>query len=72
MPASGGGTAPARGAASRAALLAAGSRTEAAAILDDLTVEDLAEGERVLGDLWQALHPGTPIPRHLDFRMTQT
>ena len=54
------------------ALLAAGSPTEAAAILDDLTVEDLAEGERVLGDLWQALHPGTPIPRHLDFRMTET
>ena len=53
------------------ALLAADSPTEASAILDDLVVEDLAEGERVLGDLWQALHPGTPIPPHLDFRMTQ-
>jgi hypothetical protein len=52
------------------ALLAAGSRAEAAAILDNLVVEDLAEGERVLGDLWQALRPGTPIPPHLDFRMT--
>ncbi len=55
------------------ALLAAGSPTEAAAILDDLTVEGNWQGaERVLGDLWQTLHPGTPIPRHLDFRMTDS
>ncbi|MGH3362746.1 MAG: DUF5107 domain-containing protein [Nocardioides sp.] len=48
---------------------AAGSRERADAVLADLVVEDLAEGETVLGDLWGRLHPNTEIPAHLDFRM---
>jgi tetratricopeptide (TPR) repeat protein len=48
---------------------AAGSPERADALLADLVVEDLAEGETVLGDLWRSLHPDTEIPAHLDFRM---
>ncbi len=48
---------------------AAGSRERADALLADLVVEDLAEGETALGDLWRRLHPNTELPAHLDFRM---
>jgi hypothetical protein len=40
--------------------------------MDSLVVEDLAEGDTVLGEVWDALHPGTQLPAHLDFRMTDT
>ena len=50
---------------------AAGAPERTDALLADLVVEDLAEGETVLGELWHRLHPGTPIPAHLDFRMHQ-
>ena len=33
-------------------------------------VPDLAEGDTVLGEVWDALHPGAALPAHLDFRMT--
>jgi hypothetical protein len=54
------------------ALVALGERERADAILDSLVVEDLAEGDTVLGDVWDALHPGAALPAHLDFRMTDT
>ena len=54
------------------ALLASGERERAGRILDSLVVEDLAEGDTVLGELWEALHPDAPLPAHLDFRMTGT
>jgi hypothetical protein len=38
--------------------------------MESLAVEDLAEGDTVLGEVWDALHPGTALPAHLDFRMT--
>jgi hypothetical protein len=38
--------------------------------MDSLVVEDLAEGDTVLGEVWDGLHPGAPVPAHLDFRMT--
>lgn len=37
-----------------------------------LVVEDLAEGDTILGEVWDALHPGAVLPAHLDFRMTGT
>ena len=46
-----------------------GLADRAAEILDDLEVEDLAEGELAVGDLWAQVHPGQPIPPRLDFRM---
>ncbi len=52
------------------ALLASGERERAARIMESLVVEDLAEGDTVLGEVWDALHPGAPLPAHLDFRMT--
>ncbi|HEX6150902.1 DUF5107 domain-containing protein [Nocardioides sp.] len=52
------------------ALAAAGSRDAAAALLVDLEVEDLAEGDRSIGDLWRDLHPGSTVPERLDFRMS--
>jgi hypothetical protein len=52
------------------ALLASGEREDAARIMESLAVEDLAEGDTVLGEIWDALHPGTALPAHLDFRMT--
>src|SRR5262249_43059612 len=52
------------------ALLAEGERDPAEEILGSLVVEDLAEGETVLGEVWDALHPGAALPAHLDFRMS--
>ncbi|HEY3528170.1 MAG TPA: DUF5107 domain-containing protein [Nocardioides sp.] len=52
------------------ALLEEGDREHAGRILDSLVVEDLAEGDTVLGEVWDALHPGEPLPGHLDFRMS--
>jgi hypothetical protein len=52
------------------ARLAEGQRERATGILESLVVEDLAEGDTVLTDVWDALHPGTPLPANLDFRMT--
>jgi hypothetical protein len=52
------------------ALFDEGHRERATRIMQSLVVEDLAEGERVLDRLWDALHPGAPLPAHLDFRMT--
>ena len=54
------------------ARLGVGDRERAGRILDSLVVEDLAEGDMVLGEVWEALHPGAPLPAHLDFRMTGT
>ncbi len=52
------------------AWLALGDRERAAAIMESLVVEDLAEGDTVLGEVWDTLHPGAALPGHLDFRMT--
>ena len=52
------------------ALLATGERGQAARIMESLAVEDLAEGDTILGEVWDALHPGAALPAHLDFRMT--
>ncbi len=53
------------------ALAAQGQREAVDALLVDLAVEDLAEGDRAIGDLWRELHPGTEVPAMLDFRMTE-
>ena len=47
-----------------------GERERAARIMESLVVEDLAEGDTVLGEVWDTLHPGAALPAHLDFRMT--
>ncbi len=52
------------------ARLVEGERERAAAIMETLVVEDLAEGDTVLGEVWDALNPGAALPAHLDFRMT--
>ncbi|MGH3346630.1 MAG: tetratricopeptide repeat protein, partial [Nocardioides sp.] len=52
------------------ALAAAGDPEAADAILVDLEVEDLAEGDRAIGELWHELHAGAAVPARLDFRMT--
>jgi Domain of unknown function (DUF5107) len=52
------------------ALLAEEEPERAARILDSLIVEDLAEGDMALDEVWNALHPGAALPAHLDFRMT--
>jgi hypothetical protein len=52
------------------ARLAEGERERAAGIMESLAVPDLAEGDTVLGEVWDALHPGAALPAHLDFRMT--
>ncbi|RNI24315.1 DUF5107 domain-containing protein [Flexivirga caeni] len=54
------------------ALHALGRDAEAAALLADsgLEVPDLAEGDRVIGELWRAVAPGQPLPAALDFSMT--
>lgn len=59
------------------ALAAAGREDEARRLLDELVrgeweVEDLAEGEPVIGDLWGRLHPDTAVPPAIEFRMTET
>ncbi len=51
------------------ALVRLGRADEAAVILADLEVDDLAEGELALGDLWSQVHPGRSLPPRLDFRM---
>jgi hypothetical protein len=53
------------------ALLAAGDHGRASAIVQALVVEDLAEGETVLHEMWETLHPGAALPPQLDFRMTE-
>jgi hypothetical protein len=50
-------------------LAAVGRREAADALLIGLEVEDLAEGEGAIHDLWDHLHPGTEVPAPLDFRM---
>lgn len=52
------------------ALHALGRDNEAAALLVDLEVPDLAEGDRVIGDLWREVCPDRPLPEALDFSMT--
>lgn len=52
------------------ALADLGDRDGARAVLADLEVPDLAEGDTALSDVWQLVHPGAPVPRHLDFRMS--
>jgi hypothetical protein len=52
------------------ARLAEGERERAAGIMESLVVEDLAEGDTVLGEVWDELHPGAALPAHLDFRMS--
>jgi hypothetical protein len=54
------------------ALLAEGERERAGRIIESLVVEDLAEGDTVLDEVWNALNPGVALPAHLDFRMTDT
>ena len=51
------------------ALAAVGRRQAADALLVGLEVEDLAEGEGAIHELWDQLHPGTEVPAPLDFRM---
>ena len=51
---------------------AGAKRERAAGIMESLVVPDLAEGDTILGEVWDALHPGTALPAHLDFRMTDT
>jgi hypothetical protein len=51
------------------ALEALGRDDAALAILRDLVVPDLAEGDRALSEVWERLRPGEPVPAHLDFRM---
>lgn len=53
------------------ALVATGSTTEAAGIVDDLEVADLAEGTRDLDRIWAEVRPGAPLPPRLDFRMVR-
>lgn len=54
------------------AAVAAGDLGRARALLaDGLEVPDLKEGENSLDALWQAAHPGQPVPYRYDFRMHQ-
>ncbi len=52
------------------ACVATGQQEHAERIMRSLVVEDLAEGGRELDELWESLRPGTALPPHLDFRMT--
>jgi hypothetical protein len=52
------------------ALHALGRDQEAAEVLCDLEVPDLAEGDRALGELWRQVCPDRPLPAALDFSMT--
>lgn len=47
-----------------------GRDAEAAELLSDLEVPDLAEGDRAIGDLWRQVCPDRPVPAQLDFSMT--
>lgn len=51
-------------------LAALGEDAAALAILEDLEVPNLAEGDQSLSKLWHRLRPGEPVPERLDFRMT--
>ncbi len=65
------------------ALAKSGKPEDARALLDDLTVYDIREGEYTLSDLWLEIHKeklggvideneilkAFPLPKHLDFRM---
>ncbi|QZY28587.1 DUF5107 domain-containing protein [Nocardioides coralli] len=53
------------------ALADLGRSADAAAIMDDLEVPDLAEGARDLDELWARVRPDQPVPPHLDFRMVR-
>lgn len=53
------------------ALASAGMTADAAAVVDDLVVEDLPEGARDLDRLWEQVHPDRPLPPRLDFRMVR-
>ena len=53
------------------AWLAEDDRERAATIMDSLVVENLAEGDTVLTEVWDTLHPGAELPAHLDFRMSE-
>lgn len=52
------------------ALHGLGRDNEAAEVLRDLEVPDLAEGDRAIGDLWRQVCPDRPLPAALDFSMT--
>ena len=54
------------------ALALSGDDDAALAILTDLEVPDLAEGDQALSDLWARLCPGEVVPAGLDFRMSVT
>jgi hypothetical protein len=54
------------------ALALSGDDDAALAILTDLEVPDLAEGDQALSDLWTRLRPGEVVPARLDFRMSVT
>ena len=47
-----------------------GRDAEAAELLTDLEVPDLAEGDRAIGELWRQVCPHRPVPAQLDFSMT--
>lgn len=47
-----------------------GDAVSADAQLVGLEVEDLAEGGRDIEEVWALVHPGEPLPPHLDFRMS--
>jgi hypothetical protein len=51
-------------------LASLGRGDEAMAILADLEVPDLAEGDRALAEVWERLRPDEPVPARLDFRMS--
>lgn len=52
------------------ALHGLGRDEEAAELLTDLEVPDLAEGDRAIGELWRRVCPDRPVPDQLDFSMT--
>lgn len=53
------------------ALAGLGKNDDARAILEQLEVADLAEGDNSTAELWEQVAPGTPVPEHLDFRMSR-
>lgn len=52
------------------ALALVGEEEAAVAVLEDLEVPNLAEGDQALSDLWSKVRPGVEVPARLDFRMT--
>lgn len=53
------------------ALAGLGATDRARAVLDDLEVADLAEGDNATAELWWQVSPGTAVPERLDFRMSR-